>query len=444
MSNHKNGDSPEVGERRRVRQLSKDKVKRILTEHLQWITYEGRRGEKADLSYVDLTKHELTITPPGKQAPPDFLRQVEHPGIYLQGADLEGAILAGKDLRNAQFKAIGLEADEKIIEQIRTDRQRGGKKLRRTRLARADLRDAEMWGADLRAAELWEADLRGANLEKAILEGADLNKAKLQDSNLKDADLTDVTGLVTENLGGADLTNALLPEDIKRFWAFDFVKEASRKAGKLFVGMLIGCGYVVLTVANYWSPAQSGADSSQILPILQTKMSVAWFAWAAPALLIGVYTYFHLYLLRIWEGLASLPAYLVSGEPLDRAVHAWLPLGYIRSLFKRLAEKRPPLHRLQMAFVFFLVWFSAPLTLLLLWIWQTHRRVLSGIILSAVSVAICAALGMVSFHHARAALRREEPGRLFLNWQNIWWSLLIFWLAAVLISIGLAYLEARP
>jgi uncharacterized protein YjbI with pentapeptide repeats len=89
----------------------------------------------------------------------------------LWGARLEGAVLAGANLRKAVFA----EAD-----------------LRGADLAGADLRDAVLGQADLREARLQGADLRGAILTRVNLEGAVLKDAKLQGMVLSDCNLTHV------------------------------------------------------------------------------------------------------------------------------------------------------------------------------------------------------------------------------------------------------------
>lgn len=90
--------------------------------------------------------------------------------------------------------------------------------LRRSDLAWADLRAAQMWktqargklkDAQLQGAFLQEAQLQGAQLNSAQLQGADLSKAQLQAAELNYANLTgaDLSGA---QLQGADLSGAQL------------------------------------------------------------------------------------------------------------------------------------------------------------------------------------------------------------------------------------------
>ena len=58
-------------------------------------------------------------------------------------------------------------------------------------------------------------------------------------------------------------------------------------------------------------------SGSSPLPIIQTKVPIAGFYWAAPAILLALYCYLHLYLQRLWEGMANLPAIFLDGRKLD-------------------------------------------------------------------------------------------------------------------------------
>ena len=79
-------------------------------------------------------------------------------GIRM-GTNLEGARLAGVDLRGANLES--------------------------SLLSGVDLRGANLSGANLRSTRLWDANLMGANLEGANLSFAYLNDADLTDANIE-------------------------------------------------------------------------------------------------------------------------------------------------------------------------------------------------------------------------------------------------------------------
>lgn len=104
-------------------------LQQIIENHQEWLTSEGRQGEKADLYGMNLRNVNLSGANLCK--------------AHLSEADLSGANLSGANLRET------------------------------------DLSGADLSGADLRGAFLREADLNRTILTGAILSMADLNVAKI-------------------------------------------------------------------------------------------------------------------------------------------------------------------------------------------------------------------------------------------------------------------------
>ena len=102
-----------------LREITKDALSEILKKHLSWINDEPG-GEKADLSYADLSYADL--------------RYADLSYANLRYADLSYANLSYADLRSAD-------------------------------LSYADLRSADLSYANLSYADLSYADLRSANLD---------------------------------------------------------------------------------------------------------------------------------------------------------------------------------------------------------------------------------------------------------------------------------------
>ena len=122
-----------------MKELTREKLNKILKEHKHWINEDCNNWEemRADLSGVDLSRANLS-------------------GANLLNADLSDAELSGANLSGAN-------------------------------LYNADLRCA-----DLRGANLLNADLSGVELSEANLSGADLRGANLSGANLLNADLSGV------------------------------------------------------------------------------------------------------------------------------------------------------------------------------------------------------------------------------------------------------------
>ena len=129
-----------------MKELTKEKLNKILEEHKHWINEDCKNWEemRADLREANLSE------------------------ANLRGADLRGAYLRGANLSRAN-------------------------------LSRANLSDTDLRGANLRGADLREANLRGANLSEANLRVADLSNANLRSAYFLNADLR-----------GADLRGAYL------------------------------------------------------------------------------------------------------------------------------------------------------------------------------------------------------------------------------------------
>ena len=139
-----------------MKELTKEKLNKILEEHKHWINEDCKNWEemRADLREANLSEANLR-------------------GAYLRGANLS-----------------------------------------RANLSRANLSDADLRGANLRGADLRGANLSGANLSEANLSEANLRVAKLSDTNLSDADLRNANlrsaYLLNADLRGVDLRGAYL------------------------------------------------------------------------------------------------------------------------------------------------------------------------------------------------------------------------------------------
>jgi uncharacterized protein YjbI with pentapeptide repeats len=328
------------------RKISDEDLERILADHKKWVEAEDKTGLdhlRADLSLVEFLRAQCFV---------------------LSRADLEGARLTGAQLQGAELQQAYL-----------TGAQLQGADLSRAQLQGAILMDAQLQGAWLNRADLREALLISANFERlAVTEdgepgqgpSADLTDANFRSANLSNAQLSTVTGLRAEMLAGAVLTNAKLPGDVARFDQLKHVEETSRNATTVFFGLLAASLYSWLTIATTTDLALITGSASSPLPIINTNIALSGFYLAAPVILIAVYCYFHLYLQRLWRGLASLPAVFPDGEALDDKAYPWLLNGLVRVHFKNLAYR--PRTRWEKYLSISLAWWVVPFTLLLFWI----------------------------------------------------------------------------
>jgi uncharacterized protein YjbI with pentapeptide repeats len=307
-----------------------------------------------------------------------------------------------------------LESDGK--EGVRADLSRvdlrgaklGAIDLRKARLQRTDFRYADLREADFREADLKRAKFRRAKLESAKLQGAKLRDAMFYEADLTDADLTDSKRLFAENLAGAILTGAKLPEDLAKFEGLKQQEETSKNARRMHFTMLLGCAYAWLTIATTTDVRLVANSASSPLPIIQTEIPIAGFYWAAPIILLSLYFYLHLYLQQLWRGYAALPARFPDGKALDERVYPWLLNGLIRAHLRRLRGTRPTLSRLQNGVAILLAWWVVPLTLVAFWLRYLPRHDKWGSGFHLDLIVLSALFGLYAYWLARATLRRKD------------------------------------
>lgn len=255
------------------------------------------------------------------------------------GADFEGALLFGTDFSDS----ILTEAD-----------------LSRTRASGADFTQAVMKRADLTSGDFSGADFTDADLAEAVLSGAILKGAQLLQANLFEADLiaTDLGGAVTlgMNVGGANLTNAVLPDEVADFSGVGIIEESSKIIRTLFLTMLSAFAYSALTIAST-TDAQLLTDSSSFpLPIIQTPVSIQQFYLVAPFGIVGLFLYFLLYLQRHYRLIAKLPAVFPDGTPFDERLYPWMFNTWLRGFYSKLEPQEKFSDTCSFLFVAFLGW----------------------------------------------------------------------------------------
>lgn len=338
------------------------------------------------------------------------------------------------------YRAAGAEALASILEAHRRWVETGGVEGARADLTRMDLTRAKLDGANLQGAVLTKARLRsaslrrtnlqdaeldGANLMGADLAGSDLRRsnlraATLRDANLSDADLTGARGLLSGQLGGANLAACRLPDDIGKFEGLANVAEASKTTQGLFFSMLLVCAYAWLSVASTRDNQllNNAAPPSSRLPILGTDIPLVQFYLVAPLLLLCLFVYFHFCLQRLWEELGELPAVFPDGRPLDKRAYPWLMNGIVRMHAPRLKESSSPLALWQARISVLLAWGLVPVTIAVLWVryLRAHDWWVTAVHVLVLAGTLGAGLGFRRL--AAATLRGSE--RVKFRWQAAW------------------------
>jgi uncharacterized protein YjbI with pentapeptide repeats len=272
-------------------------------------------------------------------------------------------------------------------------------------LVNADLREADLHSANLSGANLRDTKLERANLSQTNFSKANLHRTSFREANLHGADLTDTTGLLPRQLAGADVSNVRLPANFPLFTALDHVKDLSDSAQKVFIALLVGCVYCWLTIATTTDAPFLTDSTSSPLPIVQTPMSIVSFFRVASWILLFVYLYLLLYLQRLWEGLAELPAIFPDGRTLPQRASSWVLNGLVSAHLFRLREKRPAFMCVQTIVAGFLAWGMVPLTLVGLWVRALPRRDYGHIKLQLGLLGIAILLELCFYIQARATLK---------------------------------------
>lgn len=267
---------------------------------------------------------------------------------------------------------------------------------------------ADLKNAWIPEAHLVDADLRQADLENAFLLNANLTGADLRDANLRGATLSPVKGLQVQQLAGADLTNASVEPEVAGFVGLDYVAEISRHGRGVFLGVVGGCVYAWLALATTTDLALVVNASSTPLPIIQTEVPIAGFFLAAPVVLLGIYIYLHMYLQRLWRGLAKLPAFFPDAFSLEEKAYPWLLTSLVRLYMLRLTDNRPPLWWLQVGISVICAWVLVPLTIFLFWLRYLPKHDWLGSFGLSLLVVVAFWTGFSMYRIARATLLGER------------------------------------
>jgi hypothetical protein len=163
------------------------------------LTVLGRRPKRKESLSLDLSRSDLR-------------------GANLRLAHLEGANLYEARLENAELLGVHLKYAT-LIEA----------RLHGANLQAANLQGANLHDAHLENAILFGADLHGALLYRVNLSGAHLAGASLDGVQLDGADLRGVTGLTTEQIASASVTD---PSSTKLPVGWSFASHTDEDGGE--------------------------------------------------------------------------------------------------------------------------------------------------------------------------------------------------------------------
>jgi len=306
---------------------------------------------------------------------------VESQGVTGQRADLSGAHLEGSELISVNLRF-------------------------------ADLHDANLNGADLLLADLRDACLVRANLEDSCLVGANLEGA-----NLEGAQLEMAMGLVPRQIAGANVRDAALPPQFLEFGAAEAFARASRMVSKYFVAMISACAAVWLIL---WKTrdVQLLTDSS-LIPFLHSRAAAAALPTdesylIMPAVLFVLYLALQFHLQRLWDAVLELPAVFPDGHVLGEREPA-IVLGLLRTHFRWIDQDPSSTRLVEKGVSIALTYWTAPLTLLLIWARYLRIEEVHGTVLQAALAVIAAG---IAFHASTRSGRPPERWVFERRWSH--------------------------
>ena len=389
-------DTDDKPEKPPLRKISDDELQTILGEHKKWLETERSLGKRADFSEANLKQAGFF----GETS----LDEVDLSEAFFINTDLRGAWIRGTNLHGARL----IDSDCRDAELLQSD-------LQGARILRVDLRKARLRETNLSNARLSDCKFDCADLSRCNLSGADIRDATgLAEAILNDCNFEGATGLKGTEFARADITGARLPADIREFKSLKVVEEISKNARKIFLAMLLGCAYALLTIATTTDARLLTNSASSPLPIIRTEIPIAYFYLAAPFILIGLFVYLHLYLQRLWEGLSKLPAIFEDGKRLDERAYPWLLNGLVRRHFEKLKKGRSLMAHLEEYASIFLAWWVLPLTLGAFWYRYLWKHDWTGTFLH-VGLIVLSVTGAILFYRSHARTLRGSE-RITFPW----------------------------
>jgi uncharacterized protein YjbI with pentapeptide repeats len=284
-----------------------------------------------------------------------------------------------------------------------------GKNLEIAELVDARLAAALLNKTILEGADLTLADLRKASLVQANLEGATLLGTQFQQADLQGADLHGATGLLSPQLAGTNLFSAKLPESISPLEGLQLVRQTARNGG-WFLGMTFVLD-ALAALRIFTTPDAQLVKNSSALPFasLRTALPYVPFYLFGPVVILCLYVCFHLYLQRLWDGIAQMPAIFPDGRRLDASL-PWFARWSARAHFQWLRKSQSPLALLEASIAKLFLYWVAPATVLLFWARYMRLEDLRGTALH-ILLAVGAMVAALNFPRmAGKAFESDLPG----------------------------------
>lgn len=181
-----------------------------------------------------------------------------------------------------------------------------------------DFSQCNLSGAILKNLDLSNLSFRNANLKGVRFENCVLFHTDFRGTNLKDSVFENVKSAEAHFFAGTDLLGAKLPENLGDFdRPLKLTEEAAKNARTLFVTLIPLCFYIFLLY--YFNQSEHLK-----LPFVDIQLDPDGFLLGGIIAITGVYVTLHIYLAKMFDQLAYLPACFPDGAPLADRIYPWL------------------------------------------------------------------------------------------------------------------------
>ena len=278
-------------------------------------------------------------------------------------------------------------------------------------------------------------DLAGKDLRGLWFSDASLRDAALRDAELIGADFSETRDLQWSQLAGCDLSRVKLPESLSATDPTNLVKERTASFAKpayLMLTLVMFSLVVALTVSD--AAILSGQQGTFLPNNPKVSIPYWFFIIFIPFLLFIVYLFLQIYLQRLWELTARMPAVFPDGDSLDHKINPWfltcLPLAY----FKRLSHRHRGVHRVQFFLFAAFCWWATPLTVAVFWIRYAVFHEIGKTVWHVILLIVTLVLARFFQKTAKRIFEHQASrSALFSRWETsvfvvtTCWCLLISW-----------------
>jgi uncharacterized protein YjbI with pentapeptide repeats len=207
-------------------------------------------------------------------------------------------------------------------------------------------------------------------------------------------------------LAGANLAGAVMPPRLRRFREIVHIDQTVTIARPIYLVLLLLCSYTIIAVLSTNDLNIITNRPIQLLPESALGVPTSGFLEVVPIFIFGMYAYLHIYIYKLWQNIGQLPSVFHDGTSLDQAISPWLVTAYVRFYQTHGVNRPSVLGVAQKWLTTLLVWWLAPVTLVLIWARYLVRHDWAGTWLHIVLVAITVFSAILLHRFAKAGLCR--------------------------------------